>query len=149
MVWFFECFLTKHSNDQIKLIHLFGQSSIKTHSAMNLVSSSNGDLTSAAIGLAVAGVFSLFEDTPKKENTIINEYSGVFASIRVIDKIKNTDNVKLYDTYINNDMFDTRNNLFKKIHETINIDPNSKKYNINWYNNFRLYKEILNYFYYF
>ena len=24
-----------------------------------------------------------------------------------------------------------------------------KKYNINWYNNFRLYKEILNYFYYF
>ena len=100
-------------------------------SAMNLASSSNGDLTSAAIGLAVAGVFSLFEDTPKKENTIINEYSGVFASIRVIDKIKNTDNVKLYDTYINNDMFDTRNNLFKKIHETINIDPNSKKYNIN------------------
>ena len=80
-------------------------------SAMNLASSSNGDLTSAAIGLAVAGVFSLFEDTPKKENTIINEYSGVFASIRVIDKIK--------------------------------------KYNINWYNNFRLYKEILNYFYYF
>ena len=78
---------------------------------MNLASSSNGDLTSAAIGLAVAGVFSLFEDTPKKENTIINEYSGVFASIRVIDKIK--------------------------------------KYNINWYNNFRLYKEILNYFYYF
>lgn len=57
-------------------------------SAMNLASSSNGDLTSAAIGLAVAGVFSLFEDTPKKENTIINEYSGVFASIRVIDKIK-------------------------------------------------------------
>ena len=38
---------------------------------MNLASSSNGDLTSAAIGLAVAGVFSLFEDTPKKENTII------------------------------------------------------------------------------
>ena len=73
----------------------------------------------------------MFEDTPKKENTIINEYSGVFASIRVIDKIKNTDNVKLYDTYINNDMFDIRNNLFKKIHETINIDPNSKKYNIN------------------
>jgi len=39
--------------------------------------------------------------------------------------------------------------LLQKINETINIDPNSKKYNINWYNNFRLYKEILNYFYYF
>ena len=58
-------------------------------SAMNLASSSNGDLTSAAIGLAVAGVFSLFEDTPKKENTIINEYSGVFASITTPNKYIN------------------------------------------------------------
>ena len=55
---------------------------------MDLASASNGNVVSAVIGLTVAGVFSLFEDTPKKKNTIINEYSGVFASIRVIDKIK-------------------------------------------------------------
>ncbi|MCT7471493.1 hypothetical protein N5T90_11475 [Aliarcobacter cryaerophilus] len=93
---------------------------------MDLASASNGNVVSAVIGLTVAGVFSLLSDKPKKQ-----EVSGSFVSLRVIDKIKNTDNLKLYDTYINNDMFDIRNNLFKKIHETINIDPNSKKYNIN------------------
>ena len=94
--------------------------------------------------MTVAGVFSLLSDKPKKQ-----EVSGSFVSLRVIDKVKKTDNVKIYDTFFDNVKADTKKDLLRKINETINIDPDSKEYNINWYNNFRLYKEILNYFYYF
>ena len=116
-------------------------------SAMNFASASNGNVVAAAIGLSVAGVFSLLgnEKAPDKENT-----TGSFISLRIFDKKENTDTIKIYDSFIKS-AYDKRNieDLLQKINETINIDPDSKKYNINWYNNFRLYKEILNYFYYF
>jgi hypothetical protein len=95
-------------------------------SAMNLASGSNGDLTSVAIGLTTAAIFSLFGDsTPEKE------YSGAFVSLKIIDKVKKNVSIKLYDSYLDNYKVDTRYDLLKKINETINIDPNSKKYNIN------------------
>ena len=111
---------------------------------IDLASAWNGNVVSAVIGLTVAGVFSLLSDKPKKQ-----EVSGSFVSLRVIDKVKKTDNVKIYDTFFDNVKADTKKDLLRKINETINIDPDSKEYNINWYNNFRLYKEIFNYFYYF
>ena len=95
-------------------------------SAMDLASASNGNVVSAVIGLTVAGVFSLLSDKPKKQ-----EVSGSFVSLRVIDKVKKTDNVKIYDTFFDNVKADIKKDLLRKINETINIDPNSKKYNIN------------------
>ena len=98
-------------------------------SAMNFASASNGNLVSAAIGLSVAGVFSLLgnEKAPDKENT-----TGSFISLRIFDKKENTDTIKIYDSFIKS-AYDKRNieDLLQKINETINIDPNSKKYNIN------------------
>ena len=91
-------------------------------SAMNLASSSNSDLTSAAIGLGVSAIFSILSSTPEKK-----EKSGSFVSLRVIDKINKTDSIKVYDSYIDDHSLE----VYKKINETINIDPNSKKYNIN------------------
>mgnify|MGYP000010384295 CR=1 FL=1 len=97
-------------------------------SAMNLASNSNNDLTSAAIGLAVAGVFSLLGNKePNKE-----KITGSFVSLRIIDTIKNTDTIKLYDSFIRSNANKRDNEeLLEKINQTINIDPNSKKYNIN------------------
>ena len=89
---------------------------------MNLASSSNSDLTSAAIGLGVSAIFSILSSTPEKK-----EKSGSFVSLRVIDKINKTDSIKVYDSYIDDHSLE----VYKKINETINIDPNSKKYNIN------------------
>jgi len=98
-------------------------------SAMNLASASNGNVVAAAIGLSVAGVFSLLgnEKAPDKENT-----TGSFISLRIFDKKENTDTIKIYDSFIKS-AYDKRNieDLLQKINETINIDPNSKKYNIN------------------
>ena len=98
-------------------------------SAMNLSSASNGNVVAAAIGLSVAGVFSLLgnEKAPDKENT-----TGSFISLRIFDKKENTDTIKIYDSFIKS-AYDKRNieDLLQKINETINIDPNSKKYNIN------------------
>ena len=91
-------------------------------SAMNLASSSNSDLTSAAIGLGVSAIFSIFGNSSSKK-----EESGSFASLRVIDKINKTDNIKVYDTFIDSH----KPELYQNISETINIEPNSKKYNIN------------------
>mgnify|MGYP003586339849 FL=1 len=103
-------------------------------SAMNLASASNGNVVAAAIGLSVAGVFSLLgnEKAPDKENT-----TGSFISLRIFDKKENTDTIKIYDSFIKS-AYDKRDieDLLQKINETINIDPDSKKYNINWYNNF-------------
>ena len=45
----------------------------------------------------------------------------------VIDKINKTDNIKVYDTFIDSH----KPELYQNISETINIEPNSKKYNIN------------------
>ena len=89
-------------------------------SAMNASSNSNSDLTSAAIGLGVSAIFSLFSNTPK-------EKSGSFTSLRIIDKIKKTDYIKVYDNFI----MGSEPDLYKNINETINIEPDSKKYNIN------------------
>ena len=98
-------------------------------SAMNLASASNGNVVAAAIGLSVAGVFSLLgnEKAPDKENT-----TGSFISLRIFDKKENTDTIKIYDSFIKS-AYDKRNieDLLQKINETINIDPDSKKYNIN------------------
>ncbi|MCT7510808.1 hypothetical protein N5U26_10610 [Aliarcobacter cryaerophilus] len=102
-------------------------------SAMDLASASNGNVVSAVIGLTVAGVFSLLSDKPKKEENKPKkqEVSGSFVSLRVIDKVKKTDNVKIYDTFFDNVKADTKKDLLRKINETINIDPDSKEYNIN------------------
>ena len=98
-------------------------------SAMNFASASNGNVVAAAIGLSVAGVFSLLgnEKAPDKENT-----TGSFISLRIFDKKENTDTIKIYDSFIKS-AYDKRNieDLLQKINETINIDPDSKKYNIN------------------
>ena len=51
--------------------------------------------------------------------------------MKIIDKVKKNVSIKLYDSYLDNYKVDTRYDLLKKINETINIDPNSKKYNIN------------------
>ena len=103
-----------------------GDNIVVGQSAMNLASASNGDLTSVAIGLTTAAIFSLFGDsTPEKE------YSGAFVSLKIIDKVKKNVSIKLYDSYLDNYKVDTRYDLLKKINETINIDPDSKKYNIN------------------
>ena len=91
-------------------------------SAMSAASNSNSDLTSAAIGLGVSAIFSILSSTPEKK-----EKSGSFVSLRVIDKINKTDSIKVYDSYIDDHSLE----VYKKINETINIDPNSKKYNIN------------------
>ena len=91
-------------------------------SAMSAASNSNSDLTSAAIGLGVSAIFSIFGNSSSKK-----EESGSFASLRVIDKINKTDNIKVYDTFIDSH----KPELYQNISETINIEPNSKKYNIN------------------
>ena len=91
-------------------------------SAMSAASNSNSDLTSAAIGLGVSAIFSIFGNSSSKK-----EKSGSFVSLRVIDKINKTDSIKVYDSYIDDHSLE----VYKKINETINIDPNSKKYNIN------------------
>ena len=91
-------------------------------SAMSAASNSNSDLTSAAIGLGVSAIFSIFGNSSSKK-----EESGSFASLRVIDKIKKTDNIKVYDTFIDSH----KPELYQNISETINIDPDNKKYNIN------------------
>ncbi len=91
-------------------------------SAMSAASNSNSDLTSAAIGLGVSAIFSIFGNSSSKK-----EESGSFASLRVIDKINKTDNIKVYDTFIDSH----KPELYQNISETINIDPDSKKYNIN------------------
>ncbi len=91
-------------------------------SAMSAASNSNSDLTSAAIGLGVSAIFSIFGNSSSKK-----EESGSFASLRVIDKINKTDNIKVYDTFIDSH----KPELYQNISETININPDSKKYNIN------------------
>ena len=53
------------------------------------------------------------------------------SSKLTLDKVKKNVSIKLYDSYLDNYKVDTRYDLLKKINETINIDPNSKKYNIN------------------
>jgi hypothetical protein len=73
---------------------------------MDLASASNGNVVSAVIGLTVAGVFSLLSDKPKKQ-----EVSGSFVSLRVIDKVKKTDNVKIYDTFFDNVKADIKKDL--------------------------------------
>ncbi|MCT7563151.1 hypothetical protein ACOTWR_06115 [Aliarcobacter butzleri] len=93
-------------------------------SAMNLASASNSNLASAGIGLGVSTIFSLLG--PSKE-----DISGSFVSLRIIDKIKNTDNVKLYDSFVPYHEVDIIYNLLKKINKTINLDPESIEYNIN------------------
>ena len=90
-------------------------------SAMSAASNSNSDLTSAAIGLGVSAIFSIFGNSSSKK-----EESGSFASLRVIDKINKTDNIKVYDTFIDSH----KPELYQNISETINIDPDNKKYNI-------------------
>ena len=91
-------------------------------SAMSAASNSNSDLTSAAIGLGVSAIFSIFGNSSSEK-----EESGSFASLRVIDKINKTDNIKVYDTFIDSH----KPELYQNISETININPDSKKYNIN------------------
>lgn len=93
-------------------------------SAMNLASASNSNLASAGIGLGVSAIFSLLGPSKK-------DISGSFVSLRIVDKIKNTDNVKLYDSFVPYHEVDIRYNLLKKINETINLNPDSTKYNIN------------------
>ena len=103
-------------------------------SAMNLASGSNGDLTSVAIGLTTAAIFSLFGDsTPEKE------YSGAFVSLKIIDKVKKNVSIKLYDSYLDNYKVDTRYDLLKKINCNFgNIDSNFLEICLKNYNSKKL-----------
>ena len=60
-----------------------------------------------------------------------SSYTSNYVS-EIFDKKDNTDTIKIYDSFIKS-AYDKRDieDLLQKINETINIDPNSKKYNIN------------------
>ncbi|MCT7582316.1 hypothetical protein [Aliarcobacter butzleri] len=86
-------------------------------SAMNSVSSSNNDLTSALVGLTVSSVFSMFGDSPKDI-----EKSVSFVALKVTDKKTSTTDIKIFDSTFksskNGESFDK---LKKDIDKEINI----------------------------
>jgi DNA invertase Pin-like site-specific DNA recombinase len=58
-------------------------------------------------------------------------YEEILEQWRALTKEKGVDIVKIYDTFFDNVKADTKKDLLRKINETINIDPDSKEYNIN------------------
>lgn len=101
-----------------------GGSTSIAQSSMNYASASNGSMSSAAIGLGAGMLFSLLGPSPV-------EYSGSFLAIRVIDKTKKTDKIKLYDEFLKYYDIDKKFHLMTKIDNTINKDPDSDKFDIN------------------
>ena len=88
-------------------------------SAMNAASNSNGDLTSAAIGLGVSAIFSMFGNTSKEQEKSIS-----FLAIKTVDKLSSTSNTKVYDS-----SFKSSHNgeSFKKLMKDINNSVNVNK----------------------